>query len=467
LALKLPRNAAFLDFATGDPGATLHVDALVAQGLIPGLNFGYAYGLLPVLVGRVWFGVLGRTPAAFLGATYVCYLVTGWGLGRYARALDLGTLSRLLLAGGFALQLGEPLATLTHGMEMALVANALAEHAGARRGRALVLIALAALTKPSMAYVYGAVLLMRVARDREWRLLVPGAASWSAVFLLLCGVFGSTASFGALFPVDGRRAYRAYNFGFFQGVGRDFWDPPGARFTYWIGTPAGFYIVASIALVVGAALWTWRRYVSSTSQPEPMSRTGEIVVTCALCHAAFVTFFFAHAWSYQYYLYLLVAGLAALVNSAPRGARPLWIVILLASITGETTTGRATCRAWSETQPHGETFGLWSPAELATEWKVVRRVVSGSRVLLLSTSGGGLSVLDASFEQPRSWMLLKGFEREAMLADLGRSIRGAEYVLVPLGGRNAEPLTRPELASDLASFTPVSRGDAFLLLRRR
>src|SRR5262245_59039016 len=80
--IRLPRTASFIDFAFGDPGSTLKVDTLVAEGYRPGIEFGYPYGLLPVAVGRVWFHVFGRTPTAYLAATAVLSLLLAWALIR-------------------------------------------------------------------------------------------------------------------------------------------------------------------------------------------------------------------------------------------------------------------------------------------------------------------------------------------------------------------------------------------------
>ena len=43
----------FLSWATQDQGATLRADDLIAAGKQPGIDFGYYYGLLPLLVFRV------------------------------------------------------------------------------------------------------------------------------------------------------------------------------------------------------------------------------------------------------------------------------------------------------------------------------------------------------------------------------------------------------------------------------
>src|SRR5262245_9217042 len=57
-------------FLYNDSGAELTVPKLLARGLRPTVDFGYIYGLLPLLVGKLWYGIFGGPgPAAFRLAT--------------------------------------------------------------------------------------------------------------------------------------------------------------------------------------------------------------------------------------------------------------------------------------------------------------------------------------------------------------------------------------------------------------
>src|SRR6202043_881867 len=49
---RLPETMNFEAFAFGDRGANLTLQYLVAHGYRPAIDFGYHYGLLPILVGH-------------------------------------------------------------------------------------------------------------------------------------------------------------------------------------------------------------------------------------------------------------------------------------------------------------------------------------------------------------------------------------------------------------------------------
>ena len=85
------------------------------------------------MFGRVWFGLLGSTPWAYIAATLGCNLFLAWGSARLVVALRAGPAAVvfLLVTPGFVAR--PSYLNLTHAFEAALLANALAEHARGRR----------------------------------------------------------------------------------------------------------------------------------------------------------------------------------------------------------------------------------------------------------------------------------------------------------------------------------------------
>src|SRR5277367_628535 len=67
---RLPVDMGFSRFAFFDYGASLTLQSLISSGYRPAIDFGFAYGLLGALIGKVWFGCLGLTPAAYQWAMF-------------------------------------------------------------------------------------------------------------------------------------------------------------------------------------------------------------------------------------------------------------------------------------------------------------------------------------------------------------------------------------------------------------
>ena len=162
--VQLPVGLDFSSFVFMDQGANLTVQRLLDRGRIPTIDFGYHYGLLPLLIGRLWFALLGRTPQAYAGAMLIFDLLITWGLARCAYALRAGP-------AGIALIILTMMATtlvsyinLAHACEATLICHAMAEHASGRRPRALAFLTACLFVKPAMAYVYGLLLVLLIVR---------------------------------------------------------------------------------------------------------------------------------------------------------------------------------------------------------------------------------------------------------------------------------------------------------------
>src|SRR5579872_7262240 len=67
-------------FAFSDAGANLTVQQLMAHGLVPLADFNTPYGLMPLLFGKLWFGIFGATARTYGLATFVCSLLVGFAL---------------------------------------------------------------------------------------------------------------------------------------------------------------------------------------------------------------------------------------------------------------------------------------------------------------------------------------------------------------------------------------------------
>src|SRR5580704_7565873 len=87
---RLSESMRFDRFAFCDHGANLTLQYLIAQGLRPSIDFGYHYGLLPALVGRIWFGLFGATPWSYQAAMVIAELLCAWAIAKILSQLKVG-----------------------------------------------------------------------------------------------------------------------------------------------------------------------------------------------------------------------------------------------------------------------------------------------------------------------------------------------------------------------------------------
>ncbi len=170
LLIQLPAVYNFQTFVLYDPGSTIRADTLLARGLSPTIDFGYSYGMLSLLYGRLIFALGGQTPAMYLLGTWLMEMLMALGLARFAVRWDWTARALLIVAAPHA---AHPIyLALTHPMEAALLIHSLADLYEGRRARALALTAACIFIKPSMAYALGLALLVILA----WRLFSERAS---------------------------------------------------------------------------------------------------------------------------------------------------------------------------------------------------------------------------------------------------------------------------------------------------
>src|SRR5690606_26377084 len=83
-------NQTFIRFVAMDSGGELAIQDMIRRGLRPGVDFGYPYGLLPMLLGRIWYGIAGLSPGAYRGLVTAWMVLSCWGLARFAVDRRLG-----------------------------------------------------------------------------------------------------------------------------------------------------------------------------------------------------------------------------------------------------------------------------------------------------------------------------------------------------------------------------------------
>jgi hypothetical protein len=362
---------------------------------------------------------------------------------------------------------------LVHALEPALLVHALAFQARRRRGVALALVTADLFVKPAMAYLYGLLLVTAVALDRACparrpRVLAPALATGMLLAAVLGAVYGFAPLVRTLVPGAGLEVYRLNHYGFFRGAGRAFWDLPGGTLRDYLRYEVGAWLAGSVVLVVGGldALWRLARGRGD--------RADEVVATCAMLHAGFVTLFFGNRVSWAYYYVVLVAGLAAM---ARRGAswrdwRTLAVGLVAAlTLLGGKVKLETTARLWRTDTPTSSTFGLWaSPAE-RDEWLTVLDLGLRHRpCALLARIEGASALAPAVFLRPETAYLVPGHPVPAEVTRKARQLALAETVVRvrPRGDPARGGYERwPQIAEELRAFETVWEGEFFEVARRK
>ncbi|MEO6810789.1 MAG: hypothetical protein ABI353_16865 [Isosphaeraceae bacterium] len=470
--LSLPKNYDLLRFAAEDASGNLAVLDMLDWGDRPGLDNGYPYGLLSIAFGQLWYGVLGRTPGASVAATMVANLVVGLTLGWFARVARIGIVGLVFLVAAMPFVVVDCIST-THAIEPALLSIALVEQARGCRGTALALVTAAVFVKPSMSFVYGLVLVVLILKD-AWRSrserpfgwfwlrpFVPAATVGATMLIGLGWAFGFDSLLNSLFPTRVMEAYRACDYGFFRGqAGRGLLAPPGANLGYYFGTVTTFWLIGSVILLAGGIEGLVRRGGWS-------SANTEIVATCAVLHAVFVSLFFAHSGSWFYYIYFFVAGLAAL---APRSRVHATLIILLATLAGlgGARTGLTSLKEWRTKVRSEQTYGLYATPAVAHEWAEVRSRLGRSEAVVLSDCDG-LGVFAPGFAPPRLFFLIVGMSPPGELERKRDQIETAKLVVEINHSNGHGPWLEdqwPIMRQALKDAEPVYRGLSFRLYRR-
>jgi hypothetical protein len=466
--VQLPLSMSWDTFAFMDQGANLAVQTLIGRGFIPTVDFGYLYGLLPLLVGRLWFGAFGLTPFAYAGAMLVIDLLIAWALARCVLAMKVGPAGIALVAIAMPFAALASYINLAHAIEATLICHALAEHALGRKSRALALLTACLFVKPTMAYLYGLLLLVLIFRDGKsggvrsvlWR-LAPSAAT-AVALLIICGFsFGPKSVAHSLLPVTGALNYRYMNFGFFRGVGRQFWLPENATAAYYLFTPAAHYLVGTVIIFCAAGVLLLRQARSSFTN---ISRTEEVVICCGIMQCVFLSVFYGDFMSWTYYYYILIVGLA---GYSVLGGRPAALVLLIAaaSLVGDRYQFSWIKASWLSTRPTADMAGLWASDSDRKEWHHVLQIVKDRRTSVLSMNGEGLTTIMPGFAPAENIFLFPGIPLPEDLKRKLDQVASADFVLFRKTGKDFLDLM-PEFRQALDGCKVVFSSPHYLIYER-
>jgi hypothetical protein len=468
----------FTAFAFGDPGSNLTISYLVSHGYRPVIDFGYHYGLLAILANMAWSQAVPLAPVGYQAASILCQFGVVCAIARIATALAFTPLQRIFLFVAIGRAVMPTYWNWAHALEAVLICFAVAEQARGARANALALAAAAIFAKPSMGFVYAALLLMLMATDLNRRRTFTATALFNEIklaaivgislCLVLGVVFGTNVLVRTVIPISGFVAYRAQHMGFFFGTGRGFWHPAHASWRYYAGSMIGLWATATAYLIWGSiepARRIWEN--AGTVSDSIKARRDEIVISCAVLHVTFILLFFGGSGSWNYYSYLLIAGVAAVSIE-----RRLFhdVLCALIAIAAGTYYGvvRDSISAWRRTSRSPVTANLWSSFEVQDEWSRILALSKGRRAAVLDYAGG-IEVMYPQFEQPTHSFFIQGqIGPEDIRREVAR-IESADVIVVPtaqmLSGFGSYAST-PETELALASFKQTERGNYFSVYQR-
>jgi hypothetical protein len=469
---RLPDTMRFSGFAFCDHGSNLTLQFLISHNYRPGIDFGYLYGLLAALLGRVWFMTWGLTPWSYQFIIFALEIVCAWALANIYFGLGVGGFGLALttIALGFAFQATYP--NISHALEAALICIALAEQSRGNRAGALAVTVVAIFAKPSMAYVYSLVLILLMLPDvlrrplnfQRWiAAFAPAAVTFLVTGAVLILEFGPTAVLYTCLPTQGRSIYRVMNFGIL-GLGRHLWKLDSPWPTYLL-THSGFWIASNLFLYYAGAV----ELAKAIAAGEVLNRKAELIVTCAILHLGFVLFFFGNQFSWIYYSYLLVIG-SSLALDLHQSSRSFGVALCVVALLSWTALGYWNYRWWLTMAPSPSTKGLWASRDEREDWERIVSLTAGHKTVILHEMGAA-ELMFPGFQEPVSTYLMKGLMLPGDIARKQSQLSSTEMVVLPLTATECNGVAGladdPAFVRSLEDFEPIWKGTNFELLQRR
>jgi hypothetical protein len=471
VVVRWPSIFSFVAFGFRDQGSFVTLESLTEKHLRLGVDVGYTYGLLPVLLQHVFSPLLGRGYRLILGfgVAHLAAMAVFWTLLWRRLGMSLEVLTAVVLLSPLAaISVPVPAQAL---LQLSIVFGLLCLLAG-RLPEALVIALIGWLSVPSLTIVltvlvcgwmvpawWGRPQPRGISVLLGW--VLPGLAASAGLVLLLGFRFGWDSLWSTILPTGGAAVYRAMHFGIFAD-GWHYLHPPGARLGYYLGTKVGWWILGTLLLTLVAA-----RAATQMWSESRVSGLGAFVVSCWVLHVAFILVAFGSGYHTMYYDPILVAGVLAGLSTV--SARPLRMAALASfvalGVLGQTTAFREARRDWTDSHRFPSTGFLYAPASFESEWRPILEAASTQKVLLLSY-GNGVREFFPQVTTPNSWFLLPGLLKDREHRELLAQIREADVVAEELGETTRLIDDDPDIQTALARFPRRTSGASFRVWQR-
>lgn len=436
------QNYLTLDALLIDQGAALKANYLISNGFLPSVDFTYIYGLLPLVLGKVWLGIFGSSLQSFFAWLLVSQIICCAILARITIIANLTNSGIIFISSSvlfFCLWGGQY--SFTHSLEPVFILLALSEHLLGKKGNALTFLVFGYFTKPSMSLVYAGLIFILFASDliqaktnikKVSREILPVILAVIFLVVSLSIIFSIDSVIASvLAPIKGAAVYKAYDYGLF-GVGGRFLYFSGVRIGYYIGTPAGFWIVLTFTIFITALFFLFR--IFSLKQDIHSNHVVKVIICIAVSHAIFIVRFFGHPASWSYYCYLLIVGIALLgsknITISKILVKNLLIFLTIIMLVPTYVHLLGAYKAWANSNQSTLTMGLNSAPELKKEFEEVLGYCQTKKVFVLGEATGGMDVSFPKCKSPDAWWLLKGIYNQKETERIGNQISQSSIVVL-------------------------------------
>jgi len=470
VVVRWPSIYNFVVFGFSDQGSFITLESLVEKHLRLGVDVGYTYGLLPVLLQHMFSSLIGRGYKLSLafGAVHLAGMALFWTL--LWRRLGMSPeflVALLLLSPLLAISMPVP----AHGLlQLSVVFGLLCLLAG-KLPQALVIALIGWLSVPSLTIALAGLVCGWMAIT-WWtgpyprkitvllRWVLPGLSIAVGLALLLGFCFGGDSLRATILPTGGAAMYKAMRFGIFAD-GWYYIHPPGARIGYYLGTKVGWWIFGTFLLTflaARAALQVWSE--------KRVTAHSVFILSCWILHVTFILIAFGNGYHTMYYDPIIVAGVLAGLSTV--SSRPLRSTILasfvLLGVLGQYEL-RGARREWAGFHRSASTGFLYAPSAFESEWKPILEAASKRNVLVLSY-GNGAREFFPQVHMPNSWFLLPGLLKDRERAEIIEQIGRADLVAERLGETTRFIDEDAQLQSALAQFSHKTSGISFRVWQR-
>ena len=454
-----------------DRSSFLNLDYLYfTRHLRPGVDIGYSYGLLPILLQHFIFLLFGRGYKPMIGGTFVVLLLSALFWACLLEHLPQGRRWLIaIIALSPVILIVNPnwpysLAVLSMMFAFLFVLRE-------RLDLALAISTIGCFCVPSLPLVLTVLLAIcilfqwwRTPRRSISRLplqLVPGVATYGSLAMMLGMVFGYASLAATVLPLAGARFYKESGYNK-VGAFLVFLHPDGYGtkyyIAYYLASPVTWFVLCTLFLFACSMF-----IVVSVLRGNRLTPAYTVVAVFSIVQAVFV--FFAYGPRGQAALYegLLAAATLIGISMIPvTRIRNVGLQVFL-GIGVMACLGAAykSVDAWRTTAPGSDTLGLYAGLGISDSWSDVLSLSRHRKTLLLAYSTGQ-HLYYPTLTSPDAWFILSGLMFPKQEDEIIDQIRHADLVVEDLTSLSPEVSQR--IQAELATLRVVNPGGPYRIL---